>query len=102
MLGFEERWDEHGRGLGKETSKARIQRGFRPETLESNKTCTQRDGQTIGKAGEHRKDNRVLGIIFGCHYETRAHKSMLIYEIKSSHICRTEGTEARVRSRIWV
>ena len=43
MLGFEEGWDEHGRGLGKETSKARIQQGFRPETLESIKTWTHRD-----------------------------------------------------------
>ena len=47
MLGFEEGWDERGRGLGKETNRARIQRGSRGETLKENETWTQKDGWMI-------------------------------------------------------
>ena len=44
MLGFEGGWDGRGRGLGKETSRARIQWGPWGETLEENETWTLKDG----------------------------------------------------------
>lgn len=49
MLGFEEGWDERGRALGKETSRARIQRDYWPETLKSNETWTQKSGEKVVK-----------------------------------------------------
>ena len=65
MLGFEEGWDERGRELGKETSKVRIQRDSRPETLELNKTRTQKDGQMVERKGENHQDNRALRTVLG-------------------------------------
>lgn len=76
MLESEEGWDERGRGLEKETSRARIQQDYRPETLESNETWTQRDDRVSGKVREHRKDNRGFGIIFGRKYDAKAHGSI--------------------------
>lgn len=73
MLESGEGWDERGRGLEKETSRARIQQDYRPETLESNETWAQRDDRVSEKAREHRKGNRVFGTIFGRKYDAKAH-----------------------------
>ena len=65
MLVFEEGWDEHGRGLGKETSRARKRRGSQPETLESNETWTQKEDQMMGGKGAHCTDDRFSELSLG-------------------------------------
>ena len=77
MLEFEEGWDEHGRGLGKETSKVHIQSACPPEILGPSKTrTTEKDGQVTEEDREHRKWEDTLTIVFRCKIEARAHDSM--------------------------